>query len=108
MEGSDDPEADLAEREVRLPALKVKDTVKCAKLDPTSHETKPPARYTEASLVQTMEKEGIGRPSTYASVIGTIIDRGYVRKNGTALIPTFTAMIVSKHFSAVIYQNMSI
>ncbi|MFS4460960.1 type I DNA topoisomerase [Bdellovibrio sp. HCB2-146] len=96
VEGSDDPEADLAEREVRLPALKVKDSVKCAKLDPTSHETKPPARYTEASLVQTMEKEGIGRPSTYASVIGTIIDRGYVKKNGTALVPTFTAMIVSK------------
>jgi DNA topoisomerase-1 len=99
VEGSDDPEADLAEREVRLPALKVKDQVKCAKLDPTSHETKPPARYTEASLVQTMEKEGIGRPSTYASVIGTIIDRGYVRKNGTALVPTFTAMIVSKLLS---------
>ncbi|MBV2168392.1 MAG: DNA topoisomerase I, partial [Bdellovibrio sp.] len=99
VEGSDDPEADLAEREVRLPALKVKDGVKCAKLDPTSHETKPPARYTEASLVQTMEKEGIGRPSTYASVIGTIIDRGYVRKSGTALVPTFTAMIVSKLLS---------
>lgn len=96
VEGSDDPEADLAEREVRLPALKVKDAIKCAKLDPTSHETKPPARFTEASLVQTMEREGIGRPSTYASVIGTIIDRGYVRKGGTALIPTFTAMIVSK------------
>ncbi len=96
VEGSDDPEADLAEREVRLPSLKAQDAVACAKLDPTSHETKPPARFTEASLVQTMEKEGIGRPSTYASVIGTIIDRGYVRKNGTALIPTFTAMIVSK------------
>jgi DNA topoisomerase-1 len=96
VEGSDDPEADLAEREVRLPALKVKDPIKCGKLDPTSHETKPPARYTEASLVQTMEREGIGRPSTYASVIGTIIDRGYVKKNATQLIPTFTAMIVSK------------
>ena len=99
VEGSDDPEADLAEREVRLPSLKTKDNLKCAKLDPTSHETKPPARYTEASLVQTMEKEGIGRPSTYASVIGTIIDRGYVKKTGTALIPTFTAMIVSKLLS---------
>jgi len=99
VEGSDDPEADLAEREVRLPALKVKDPIKCAKLDPTSHETKPPARYTEASLVQTMEREGIGRPSTYASVIGTIIDRGYVKRNGTQLVPTFTAMIVSKLLS---------
>ncbi|UXR65266.1 type I DNA topoisomerase [Bdellovibrio bacteriovorus] len=108
VEGSDDPEADLAEREVRLPALVVKDAVKCAKLDPTSHETKPPARYTEASLVQTMEKEGIGRPSTYASVIGTIIDRGYVRKNGTALVPTFTAMIVSKLLSQYLSQYVDL
>lgn len=96
VEGSDDPEADLSEREVRLPALKAKDQLKCAELEPTDHETKPPARFTEASLVQTMEKEGIGRPSTYASIIGTIIDRGYVKKGGTALIPTFTAMVVSK------------
>lgn len=108
VEGSDDPEADLAEREVRLPALKVKDSIKCAKLDPTSHETKPPARYTEASLVQTMEKEGIGRPSTYASVIGTIIDRGYVRKNGTALVPTFTAMIVSKLLSQYLSEYVDL
>jgi DNA topoisomerase-1 len=106
VEGSDDPEADLQEREVRLPALKPKDSVKCAKLEPTEHETKPPARYTEASLVQTMEKEGIGRPSTYASIIGTIIDRGYVKKQATALVPTFTAMVVSKllknHLSQVV------
>jgi DNA topoisomerase-1 len=108
VEGSDDPEAELSEREVRLPALKAKDSLKCTKLDPTSHETKPPARYTEASLVQTMEKEGIGRPSTYASVIGTIIDRGYVRKGGTALIPTFTAMIVSKLLSSYLTQYVDL
>lgn len=96
VEGSDDPEAELAEREVRLPALKVGDILQCKKLTSTDHETKPPARFTEASLVQTMEKEGIGRPSTYASIIGTIIDRGYVRKLGGALVPTFTAMVVSK------------
>jgi DNA topoisomerase-1 len=96
VEGSDDPEAELAEREVRLPALKVGDLLKCSKLESTEHETKPPARFTEASIVQTMEKEGIGRPSTYASIIGTIIDRGYVRKLGGALVPTFTAMVVSK------------
>ncbi|MFN3697076.1 MAG: type I DNA topoisomerase [Pseudobdellovibrio sp.] len=96
VEGSDDPEADLESREVRLPQLKLQDQIKAQKIEPTAHETKPPARYTEASLVQTMEKEGIGRPSTYASVIGTIIDRGYVRKAGNALIPTFTAMVVSK------------
>lgn len=96
VEGSDDPEADLAEREVRLPALKAGDQISCKQLNSTDHETKPPARFTEASLVQTMEKEGIGRPSTYASIIGTIIDRGYVRKMGGALVPTFTAMVVSK------------
>lgn len=96
VEGSDDPEAELSEREVRLPNLKAKDKVNCIKTEPTEHETKPPARFTEASLVQTMEKEGIGRPSTYASIISTVIDRGYVRKQGTALVPTFTAMVVSK------------
>lgn len=96
VEGSDDPEADLQEREVRLPDLKKTDSLKAVKVEPTEHETKPPARYTEASIVQTMEKEGIGRPSTYASIIGTIIDRGYVRKAGTALTPTFTAMVVTK------------
>ena len=99
VEGSDDPEAELQEREVRLPALKVREGLKLKNLEPTSHETKPPARYTEASLVQTMEKEGIGRPSTYASVIGTIIDRGYVKKTGSALAPTFTALVVSKLLS---------
>ncbi len=96
VEGSDDPEAELSDREVRLPALKVGDSVEAKNIEPTQHETKPPARYTEASLVQTMEKEGIGRPSTYASVIGTIIDRGYVKKQANALYPTFTAMVVSK------------
>jgi len=99
VEGRDDEAAALEEREVRLPELKVGDAVRCLKLDVTNHETKPPARYTEASLVQTMEKEGIGRPSTYASIISTIIDRGYVRKQSNALVPTFTAMIVAKLLS---------
>ncbi len=96
VEGSDDPEMELAEREVRLPVLKIGDILKCNDLLPTDHETKPPARYTEASLVQTMEKEGIGRPSTYASIMSTIVDRGYIRKQGNALVPTFTALVVSK------------
>lgn len=99
VEGSDDPDAELAEREIRLPEMKVKDTPLCQRLEATAHETKPPARFTEATLVQTLEKEGVGRPSTYASIIGTIIDRGYVRKGGNALIPTFTAMVVSKLLS---------
>lgn len=104
VEGSDDPEADLESREVRLPQLKQNDSLKQNQLEPTAHETKPPARFTEASLVQTMEKEGIGRPSTYASVIGTIVDRGYVRKAGNALVPTFTAMVVSKLLSRYLTQ----
>jgi DNA topoisomerase-1 len=108
VEGSDDPDADLESREVRLPQLKINDVVKPEKLEPTAHETKPAARYTEASLVQTMEKEGIGRPSTYASVIGTIIDRGYVRKQGNALIPTFTAMVVSKLLSQHLSQYVDL
>lgn len=99
VEGSDDPDADLSEREVHLPKMKLNDQLKCGNLQPTDHETKPPARFTEASLVQKMEKEGIGRPSTYASIIGTIIDRGYVKRQGTALVPTFTAMVVSKLLS---------
>lgn len=84
------------EKEVRLPKLKVGDKVKCTKISTHEHETKPPARFTEASLVQTMEREGIGRPSTYATIISTIQDRGYVRKVGNALVPTFTALVVSK------------
>lgn len=108
VEGSDDPDAELQEREVRLPALKVREQVQADKLDATDHETKPPARYTEASLVQIMEKEGIGRPSTYASIMGTIVDRGYVRKTGTALIPTFTAMVVSKLLSGHLPQYVDL
>ena len=84
------------EKEVQLPKLKKGDKVSCSKIEINDHETKPPARFTEASLVQTMEKEGIGRPSTYATIIGTIQDRGYVRKVGNALVPTFTALVVSK------------
>jgi DNA topoisomerase-1 len=96
VEGSDDETAALEEKEVRLPAMKVGDTVSCSAIRADEHETKPPARFTEASLVQTMEREGIGRPSTYASIISTIIDRGYVKKGGNALAPTFTAMVVAK------------
>ena len=95
VEGRDDAEAALEEREVILPKLVVGDVVELKKLEVQDHDTKPPARYTEASLVQMMEKEGIGRPSTYAAIIGTIIDRGYVRKAANALCPTFTAMAVS-------------
>lgn len=93
-ETKDDAQAD-EDKEVVLPPLKKGETVKCTEVDKKEHETKPPFRFTEASLVQKMEKEGIGRPSTYASIIGTIIDRGYVVKNSNALVPSFTAMVVS-------------
>ncbi|HEY9632923.1 MAG TPA: type I DNA topoisomerase [Coleofasciculaceae cyanobacterium] len=95
VEGSDDPDAALEDQEVILPPLKVGDHPNCLKLAADGHETQPPARYTEASLVKTLESEGIGRPSTYASIIGTIIDRGYAQMNSNALVPTFTAFAVT-------------
>lgn len=94
VEGSDDPEAALENQEVILPALKVGDRPNCKQIEVVNHETQPPARYTEASLVKTLESEGVGRPSTYASIIGTIIDRGYAQMRNKALIPTFTAFAV--------------
>jgi DNA topoisomerase-1 len=94
VEGEDDPDAELADREVVLPALAVGDVVEGSAFEPGSHTTQPPARYTEASLVKAMEELGVGRPSTYASVIATILDRGYVWKKGTALVPSFTAFAV--------------
>jgi DNA topoisomerase-1 len=95
VEGSDDPDAALDEKEVVLPALVVGDTPECRALDAVKHETQPPARYTEASLVKALEEQGIGRPSTYASIMDTIQARGYVRQDGKALIPTFTAFAVT-------------
>ncbi|MDZ8263375.1 type I DNA topoisomerase [Nostoc sp. ChiQUE01b] len=106
VEGSDDPEAALEDQEVILPNLKVGDHPNCTELEAVGHETQPPARYTEASLVKTLESEGIGRPSTYASIIGTIIDKGYAHLVTNALIPTFTAFAVTdlleKHFPDVV------
>ena len=95
VEGSDDPDAAIDNQEVILPTLASGDHPTCANLDAIGHETQPPARFTEASLVKTLESEGIGRPSTYASIIGTIIDRGYVQPMGNALVPTFTAFAVT-------------
>ena len=106
VEGSDDPEAALEDQEVILPNLKVGDHPNCTELEAVGHETQPPARYTEATLVKTLESEGIGRPSTYASIIGTIIDKGYSQLVTNALIPTFTAFAVTdlleKHFPDIV------
>lgn len=95
VEGYDDPEAALEDREVILPPLKKGDRPDCKNLEAIGHETQPPARFSEASLVKTLESEGIGRPSTYASIIGTIVDRGYAQIVSNALVPTFTAFAVT-------------
>jgi DNA topoisomerase-1 len=95
VEGYDDPEAALEDREVILPPLKKGDRPECKHLEAIGHETQPPARFTEASLVKTLESEGIGRPSTYASIISTIVDRGYAQIVSNALVPTFTAFAVT-------------
>ena len=91
VEGSDDPDAELEDQERRLPPLAEGDLLDVEALQAKGHETKPPPRYTEASLVRRLEELGIGRPSTYAAIIATIQERGYVWKKGPALVPTFTA-----------------
>lgn len=93
-EGSDDPNAVLDDQEVPLPSLTKGDGLDLNELRSKEHQTTPPARYTEASLVKKLEAEGIGRPSTYASIMETIVDRGYVRRNASALVPTFIAFAV--------------
>ncbi|MBI3573034.1 MAG: type I DNA topoisomerase, partial [Candidatus Kerfeldbacteria bacterium] len=94
VEGADDPQAGLADQEIVLPPMTVGDQLVIDQLEPKQHLTQPPARLTEASLVKELESRGIGRPSTYASIIETILRRDYVVKKGTALIPTFTAFAV--------------
>jgi DNA topoisomerase-1 len=95
VEGSDDPDAALEGQELLLPALKAGDSPACKAVEALGHQTQPPARYSEAALVKMLEKEGIGRPSTYASIIGTIVDRGYATLANNALTPSFTAFAVT-------------
>ena len=104
-EGRDETEsADDDER--RLPNVAEGDAVELKELEPQGHETNPPPRYTEATLVRTLEELGIGRPSTYASILGTILDRGYVFKKGTALVPSFLAFsvvgLLEQHFGRLV------
>jgi DNA topoisomerase-1 len=98
------PDKDDDER--RLPALHEGGTVTALELTPEGHSTNPPARYTEASLVRALEERGIGRPSTYAATISTIVDRGYVFKRGTALVPSFLAFsvvtLMERHFADLV------
>jgi DNA topoisomerase-1 len=99
-------EGEEIEAERRLPAVQPGNAVSCTELAPVGHETKPPARYTEASLVKELEERGIGRPSTYAAVIETIQARGYVWRRGTALVPAWTAFAVTnlleQHFGRLV------
>src|SRR5207237_10431008 len=99
-------EGDEVESETRLPSVAEGDDVTCTELASVGHETKPPARYTEASLVKELEQRGIGRPSTYAAVIETIQARTYVWRKGTALVPRWTAFaatkLLARHFGCLV------
>ena len=103
-EGRDEPAEDAAER--RLPPVSVGDELRAVSLEPDGHTTSPPPRFTEATLVRALEERGIGRPSTYAAILSTILDRGYVFKKGTALVPTFLAFAVvnllERHFGQLV------
>jgi DNA topoisomerase-1 len=106
VEGSDNPEAAIEDRDKLMPELKEGQELKPQAIEPKQHFTKPPPRYTEASLVKKMEEEGIGRPSTYAPTISTIISRGYVDMENKALFPTDTADVVDRflvnHFPDIV------
>jgi DNA topoisomerase I len=106
-EGRDeDPAAEADESERRLPPLSPGDELEVRSLEPQGHSTSPPPRYTEATLVRALEELGIGRPSTYAAIIGTILDRGYVFKRGSALVPSFVAFsvvsLLERHFGRLV------
>jgi DNA topoisomerase-1 len=111
VEGTDDPDSALEDKEVLLPELTEGEILPLQKLISESHETKPPARFTEATLVRALEKAGVGRPSTYATIIGTIVERGYVFKDKRALIPTFTGFAVTqlleRHFERLVDLNFT-
>ena len=104
-------EGEEQENEARLPIVAVGENVLCNELLSVSHETKPPARYTEASLVKELEERGIGRPSTYAAVIETIQARGYAWRKGTALVPNWTAFgvtnLLEQHFGHLVDYNFT-
>ncbi|OII62553.1 DNA topoisomerase I [Streptomyces sp. CC53] len=106
VEGADDPNAELDDRERRLPQVAEGDALAAREITADGHATKAPARYTEATLVKELEEREIGRPSTYASIIGTILERGYVFKKGTALVPSFLSFAVvnllEKHFGRLV------
>jgi DNA topoisomerase-1 len=106
VEGEDDPEAKLEDREAPLPKLAEGQVVQVASLEPVGHQTTPPARFTEASLVKKLEELGIGRPSTYASIMATLQERRYIRKKGQALVPEWVSFpvvrLLEQHFTDLV------
>ena len=106
VEGSDDPEAELADKEKILPKMKEGESIKTNEVNSNEHTTKPPARYTEGSLIKILEQKGIGRPSTWATVVQTVLSRSYAFKKGSALVPTYTAIgvvgLLEKHFTNLV------
>ena len=111
VEGRDNPEADLADKERILPELEKNDSLSCTSLKSQTHTTKPPARFTEASLVKDMEANGIGRPSTFASILDTIVRRGYVHRKKGRLSPTFLGVAVTQllenHFTTLVSREFT-
>ena len=105
VEGRDDA-GQTDDQETRLPNVSEGDRVSAARLEANGHQTKPPARFTEATLIKELEDREIGRPSTYASIIGTILNRGYVYKKGTALVPAWLAFsvvrLLEQHFARLV------
>jgi DNA topoisomerase-1 len=106
VEGRDEPEAEGEATDRRLPAMEPGQRLDARAFTPDGHQTKPPPRYTEATLVRELEEKEIGRPSTYASIIRTVLDRGYAYKRGSALVPTWlafaTTRLLEEHFTALV------
>ena len=111
VEGRDNPDKDLANKERLLPELKKDDEIICNILNSEGHKTKPPARYTEASLVKALEENGIGRPSTFASILATIVKREYVHRKNSKLSPTFLGLAVTQllenHFTNLVSKEFT-
>ncbi len=112
VEGKDNPNKDLANKERILPTLEIEEKLSCKTLDSDSHSTKPPARFTEASLVKTLEENGIGRPSTFASILATIVRRGYVDRKSGKLSPTYLGLAVTQllenHFTNLVSKEFTV
>ena len=111
VEGKDNPDAELANKEKLLPAIVVSEQLICSEIVSQIHKTKPPARFTEASLVKEMEMNGIGRPSTFASILDTIVRRGYVEKTKSNLSPTYLGLAITQllenHFTTLVDKDFT-